>query len=577
LGSRGFSIYAVVRYDRFKWDAPVFVFGNAFDDQFIMVDCRVGSGESAKLRLIVRNRLSQYTTVEVEDLFRLGEDAPVLFTVSASGDLSMWHEGVQVGTKDGNGHPATGPFAKMYIAGGIGDDQMPTGHDRRRRRDAAFEGSIRDIRIWDREVGWPEAVAGVPEDQAPRPDDITEEEAELDIPCTPSQLNTWDFACDEALPPELANEFGYVGGIDADAKTTFETREEMGEVVVCGIDVSVMGYVFHGQFGDGLTGEYFRLRSNGCNPPFVFGQVPFTVQVDPTVNFTGGFASAYNEFVIRWSGKLLVLTPGTYKFELESKDGSWLAIAGAMLIDNGGCHSTQTRTGSLDLDKGSYDIEVLNFNRGPVGAGSPGWCKLTYQGPDTNAKVVPLPQERLGSNPMRLAKIERETDSNDDEQTEDAVIPGYFVYDESSQLAVMPVGACSMSCRQGLLKNGAVPARFFCSAPTQVSFIAHVDDQAELAMAWLDEEPLRMWTLKEQSPSLLARSSREGEHVGDFHIVASETSPSFAVLPGEHTLYVQGRVADDQGFAMRSIRFDQGQEHCTWFLEGQDKTYNDCR
>jgi hypothetical protein len=240
-------------------------------------------------------------------------------------------------------------------------------------------------------------------------------------------------------------------------------------------------------------------------------------------------------------------------------------------------------------------------------------CKLTYNGPDTKAVAMLLPQERLGSNPMRLSKIDRHSNSTTEDEPKDTVIPGFFEYDESSQLAVMPVGACDIQCRQGLRKPGAVPMRFFCAAASEVSFTARADGQARFAMAWLDEEPVRTWHLKrsegdgllqldvgssarrsdgqqqqhramaadttslEQAVLLSMGLASRGGGSTDFDIVRSGPSPVFKVLPGEHTLYVQGRVDDHEGFALQGVRFDSGVEHCTWFLEGQDKTYNDCR
>lgn len=602
LGIRGFSFFARVRFDRFHWDAPLFAFGNGFQSNHMVVTCRYDSSTTSGLRFTVATD-ARYDQLEVRNLLNAGQEAALLFSVRSDGRMTMWHGGVTVGTRDAQ-TIVHGPFSHMYIAGGMAGSRLPSGDGnrrRRRRRGAVFEGAITDVRIWDREVTWSEAVAGVPADQVALPDDDEEEESEVDVPCIASQQNTWDFVCDEVLPEELATEFGYGSGSSAEAQSEFETREDMGEVTVCGSYVSVKGYVFHGKFGDGLTAEYFRVRS-GCGKPFLFGEVPHTIRVDPTVNFTGGFFAAYNEYAIRWTGKILIVAPGTYEFSLESKDGSWLAINEELLIDNSGCHSVRSHSESLSLDKGSYDIAVLLFNRGPAGETLPGWCKLTYKGPDTGGVAMLLPQEKLGSNPMRLSQIERHADAPEEEPQD--VVPGHFVYDESNQLAVMPVGACDMTCRQGLRKEGAAPVKFFCSGLTEVSFVARVNKDADFAMSWMDEEPLQLWNLKQSAGTDLLqlgddsaelvknkhnRSAAGGATAADqailsamgsaneFDIVSSATSPVFSVMEGEHTLYVQGRVEDDQGFALQSLHFEKGVEACVFFLEGKDKTLNDCR
>jgi len=606
LGAGGFSFYALIRFDRFKWEMPVFAFGDAFYGDYITVDCRHRGGSYSGLGFTTASA-GHALTLEVKDMLRLHEEAPVLFTVSRGGQMTMWLRGIRVG--DHAGHTTAGPFSEMYIAGGQTGARLPSGRNNRRRRNAGFEGSVRDIRIWDREVSWSEAVSGVPQHQVAQADEDEEGEAEVDAPCIASQKNTWDFVCDEVLPDELASEFGYGSGGSANAKAAFETREDMGEVTACGSDVVAKGYIFHGKFGDGLTGEYFRLRTGCSGPVSLFGKLPHTVQVDPAVNFTGGFSAAYNEYVVRWSGKLLISTPGSYEFGIESKDGSWLAIGGRLLIDNRGCHNTpQTRSGSVHLDKGPHDIAVLYSNNGPAGQGSPGLCRLTYSGPDTKSQVTLVPQEKLGFDPMRLSKIQRHANSSADEEPQDDVVPGEFVYDDSSQLAVMPAGACDVKCRRGLRKISAVPMTFFCSAASEVSFVARVDGEAEVAMAWMDDEPLRTWHLKrpegesflqlddsaeqldrqavsvggsatsgEEQQAVLSAMGIVSKEGNDFDIVRSGPSPVFKVLPGEHTLYLQGRVGDNQGFALQRIHFDKGAEHCTFFLEGRDKSYNDCR
>lgn len=84
--------------------------------------------------------------------------------------------------------------------------------------------------------------------------------------------------------------------------------------------------------------------------------------------FTLGFPGV--EGLFEWFGlnittRIDIAEAGTYKFRLNSDDGSRLYIDGKQVIDNDGQHSVESVEGSVELSKGSHDIQVKYF-QGPA-------------------------------------------------------------------------------------------------------------------------------------------------------------------------------------------------------------------
>ena len=63
-------------------------------------------------------------------------------------------------------------------------------------------------------------------------------------------------------------------------------------------------------------------------------------------------------FSARWTGYLVVTESGNYTFSLTSDDGSRLRIADEVVVDNGGEHAAQTKTGQRALERGTYPLVV---------------------------------------------------------------------------------------------------------------------------------------------------------------------------------------------------------------------------
>lgn len=69
------------------------------------------------------------------------------------------------------------------------------------------------------------------------------------------------------------------------------------------------------------------------------------------------------------TGYLAVAADGTYTFTLDSDDGSLLFINEVLVVDNGGAHAPQVRSGSAFLAYGFYPFRVQFFEDfgGPSG------------------------------------------------------------------------------------------------------------------------------------------------------------------------------------------------------------------
>ncbi|HEX3135698.1 MAG TPA: PA14 domain-containing protein [Planctomycetota bacterium] len=138
---------------------------------------------------------------------------------------------------------------------------------------------------------------------------------------------------------------------------------------------------------EGLIGEYFDETTE--YPEKLTGKKPVLVRVDKQVNFgdvTGQFykTKLAERFSARWSGSLTIATAGTYEFSTESDDGSQLTIDGKVVVDNGGEHGMQKKSGSIELTAGSHAV-VMQFQQGGGGAG----CKLFWKTPGGKEEIVP--------------------------------------------------------------------------------------------------------------------------------------------------------------------------------------------
>jgi hypothetical protein len=153
----------------------------------------------------------------------------------------------------------------------------------------------------------------------------------------------------------------------------------------------------------GLIGEYFTLKDAGDFPTIAADHKPTLVRVDKQVNFENGEGEFHktrlsSNFYVRWSGVVKIAQAGKYIFATESDDGSRLLVGGKLVVDNGGPHGMERKTGEIELTAGEHPILVEYF-QGSGGAG----CKVSWKAP--NGDEQPIPGSALSHDKKALAAI----------------------------------------------------------------------------------------------------------------------------------------------------------------------------
>src|SRR5262249_19768710 len=103
----------------------------------------------------------------------------------------------------------------------------------------------------------------------------------------------------------------------------------------------------------GLRGEVYLIKEGSQKLPNFRKLKPvgtiYTSSLNvPARDFREGFPGVtdrYEWFAIDYTGRFWIDKPGTYRFSLESDDGSRLYIDDPLLINNDGLHSIQTFDG----------------------------------------------------------------------------------------------------------------------------------------------------------------------------------------------------------------------------------------
>jgi len=153
----------------------------------------------------------------------------------------------------------------------------------------------------------------------------------------------------------------------------------------------------------GLIGEYFAQKDGVGDFIKLDGQKPTLVRVDKTVNFDsveGNFhgSKLATNFVVRWSGVVKIATAGKYTFITESDDGSRLFIDGKQVVDNGGSHGMEKKSGEVELTAGDHAILIEYFQ-----GGGGGGCKAFWKAPGGDEQ--PIPTSALAYDKAALAAI----------------------------------------------------------------------------------------------------------------------------------------------------------------------------
>jgi hypothetical protein len=158
--------------------------------------------------------------------------------------------------------------------------------------------------------------------------------------------------------------------------------------------LAVLGLLLLAQDGDelkpGLVAEFYDLGGALEDFPSLpadrkpnLRRVDAQVDVESTEGGFGGTAMT-DGFYVRWTGLVRVSTPGKYVFFTESDDGSRLFVGGALVVDNGGLHAMEERSGELELKAGDHAVRLEMFENG----GSAG-CRFSWEGPGIAKEIVP--------------------------------------------------------------------------------------------------------------------------------------------------------------------------------------------
>ena len=138
----------------------------------------------------------------------------------------------------------------------------------------------------------------------------------------------------------------------------------------------------------GLLGQYYVPGGAVTDFPNFDALTPTRTQIDTQVNFPvtnlvfNNFAS--DNFAVRWTGVINITAAGLVTFFTTSDDGSRLFIDGQLVVDNGGLHAIQERSGTITLSQGFHFLD-LQFFENLGGAG----MILSYDPVDGPKQVAP--------------------------------------------------------------------------------------------------------------------------------------------------------------------------------------------
>lgn len=131
-----------------------------------------------------------------------------------------------------------------------------------------------------------------------------------------------------------------------------------------------------------------------------FPELPAFERIQPTSTSTAETislkaAKRKGSFALRFRGNIAAPKDGKYKFYTNSDDGSRLYINGKLLVDNGGIHPAQERSGEVDLKAGVHTIEVQYFD----GAGQVAFS-VKWKGPGFDKQDIPAKALSHDGQPM---------------------------------------------------------------------------------------------------------------------------------------------------------------------------------
>ncbi len=136
---------------------------------------------------------------------------------------------------------------------------------------------------------------------------------------------------------------------------------------------------------NGIAYTYYEGFYSDVNQLKTKGQAK---QAGTMPNIVIGQAQREDHFGYDFKGLIQVPEKGIYTFGCYSDDGCLLYIDGRLIVDNNGSHSAERKEGTIALDKGFHDIQLLYFED----------CmgqELKVTVSNRNVKRQPIPDEWL--------------------------------------------------------------------------------------------------------------------------------------------------------------------------------------
>lgn len=160
--------------------------------------------------------------------------------------------------------------------------------------------------------------------------------------------------------------------------------------------IFLAGGIFLLQSTWGIRGKYYT-NTEWDGPPDV------VIRDDiPYVRGNKGISEVPSEaFSVKWQGWIVIETPGEYEFITDSDDGSFLSIDKTRIVDNGGAHGPQRKSGKVFLEQGPHHFEVLYFSIGGASL-----CEVLWIPPEQAEHRIP-PEVFFAKRPTAAHRIFR--------------------------------------------------------------------------------------------------------------------------------------------------------------------------
>ena len=196
-----------------------------------------------------------------------------------------------------------------------------------------------------------------------------------------------DFSVVQVTPPT-----DFTGTVSATVKTTVTLEDGDAATTQIPLDFEVNAidsYTPQLDVQTGFKASYFDIdHSLNALDQIDWTGTPTHEEVVGEIDYENGAGSfwdggAKDTFGAKITGDVTVEEGGVYNFYLGGDDGVVLYVNGAEVVEDDGLHSYRTRSGEIELEPGTHEIEIRYFeNYGVAG------LKLEWDGPGTDGREL---------------------------------------------------------------------------------------------------------------------------------------------------------------------------------------------